>query len=163
MAIAAGGAISLSAGMLLLEGSEIMRRSTNRVGLSEAASRVMELMLRHVREIEQDAGLAGLAQISVAAGSDLRFGAKGLRLNGTVLEMTIDTAATWHRAAVNVSALTFRYWRADGSEITSLPASSADREAIRQISIELTLAGKGESYRLRTRVYLRRFMNDAAA
>jgi hypothetical protein len=163
IAMVAAGAVSLMAGMLLLEGSAIVASATRRAWLADQSARAMEQMLRYIREIEQDAGLTGQAQISTAAVNELRFGAIGFRANGGNLEMTTDTAVTWHRCSPLLSSLTFRYYNLNGSELTAVPLSSTDRAAVRQVSIEIVMASGDQSHRLRTRAYLRNFMNEASA
>lgn len=162
IAVAAGGIVAFSASMLLLECSTVLSSATRRVVLADSIARAMEQMTRTIREIAQDAGLTGQAQISTASATDLRFGANGFRQNGSVIEMTIDTATSWHRACANVSALTLRYYDRNGNELASVPLSGTDRTAVRQVSIELQASSLGQTHRVRTRVYLRNFMNECS-
>ncbi len=162
VALVAGGVICLAAGILLLEGSAAASSASRRSSLCDAAARAMEQMLRYVREIEQDAGLTGIAQITTADAGDLRFGQWGFRQNGSVIEMTGDGGAVWRRACTDVSSLTFGYFDANGAALSPPPLSAAQRGAVRQVSVDLTLSGGGQSVRLRTAVYLRKFMNEAA-
>lgn len=161
MAIGVSGILSLIAGSLLLNGSYVVAEAAQRAGMADTAARGLELVLRYVREIEQDAGLTGKAQVSTASATELRFGNYGFRRNGTELQMTIDNATTWRRAATNVSNLTFRYYNLAGGELTSLPLSATDREAIRQVSVEIKITVNGNSHRVRGHVYLRSFMSEA--
>jgi prepilin-type N-terminal cleavage/methylation domain-containing protein len=162
VALVAGGVICLAASIVLLEGSAAASNASRRSSLCDAAARAMEQMLRYVREIEQDAGLTGIAQITTADAGDLRFGPWGFRRNGSVVEMTGDGGGVWRRACTDVSSLTFGYFDANGAALSPTPLSAAQRGAVRQVSIDLTLTGGGQSVRLRTAVYLRKFMNEAA-
>lgn len=66
---------------------------------------------------------------------------KGFRRNGTTIESFVaDSLAQWQTLAewVSPSGAIFRYFRTDGSEVTALPASTADLASIRRIDITLT-------------------------
>ena len=76
--------------------------------------------------------------------------------------MSTDNQATWHAMARDAQSLTFRYYTADGTELSPAPLTQAQRESVRQISIELRLHRGNEAAQLRCRVYLRSFMNEAA-
>jgi len=131
-----------------------------RAELTDIAARALEQMLRYIREIGQDAGLSGLAQITTAASNDLRFGAYGFRANGTAIEMTTDTATSWWPVARDLSSLTFTYYDKNGTALTSLPLSATDRQAVRLIKINIQLARSTETAKLQTSIYLRSFMNE---
>lgn len=163
IAIATAGVVSLLAGSILVEGSSVMTRATKRAAIADSAGRTMEQILRYVREVSQDVALTGLAQISTADASTLRFGNNGFRLTGTTLEMTIDGGTTWYRACPEVSGLTFSYFDKNGTALTSLPLSASARESVRQIQVELQLTSVGQTHRIRSLVYLRNFMNEAAS
>lgn len=163
IAMSAASVISLVVGLLLMEGSRTLASSTGRSRLADSSARAMEQMLRYLREVAQDEGLTGQAQISTASATDLRFGLYGFRLNGGAIEMTTDGGASWHANCRNVTGLTFKYYGASGSELAALPLSATDRAAVRRISIELAVSSAGESHRVRSGVYLRSFMNDAAS
>jgi len=163
IAISAGGIISMVAGTLLLEASWTLAAASQRSKLADQSARAVEQVLRYVREIDQDVALTGLAQVSTADASDLRFGAFGFRLNGTTLEMTNDSAASWQPVCRAVSALTFRYYDRNGAQLTGLPLNATDRANIRQVSVELIVSSLNTSHRVRSRVYLRNFMNEASS
>jgi prepilin-type N-terminal cleavage/methylation domain-containing protein len=163
IAMSAASVISLVVGLLLMEGSRTLASSTGRSRLADSSARAMEQMLRYLREVAQDEGLTGQAQISTASTTDLRFSLYGFRLNGGNIEMTTDGGASWQTNCRNVSSLTFRYYAADGSELTATPLSASDRAAVRRISVELAVSALGESHRIRSGVYLRSFMSDAAS
>jgi len=151
---------SMAAG-LVLEASRLRSSASVRAELTDDAARAVEQMLRYVRLIRQDAGLTGQAQIGAAESQRLAFDTYGLRQSGTTLEMSIDTDATWQPMARNVDALTIRYYSAGGAELSPAPLSAANRAAVRQVGIQLRLARGSESVLVRTRVYLRNFMNEA--
>ncbi|MEE8169589.1 MAG: type II secretion system protein [Phycisphaerae bacterium] len=154
--------IGSTAAMMLIEASHVRSAASLRSELTEESARSLEQMIRRIREIEQDAGLTGEAQIAMGQASRIQFGNYGFRLNAGNLQMTNDSQATWHRMAADADVLTFRYFRADGTELSAVPLSLADREAVRQVVVELRLQRGGEAARVRSRVYLRRFMNEAA-
>lgn len=154
--------ISSMAAMLMVEASRVRTAATIRADLTDNAARGVEQILRYVREIPQDAGLTGKAQIGAADASTLTFGLIGFRKNGAVVEMTINNGTTWRAMCRDTSSLTFRYYRADGTELTVTPLSPADREAVRQVSVELQLSRGNEGGKVRSRVYLRSFLNEAA-
>lgn len=163
IAISAGGIISMLAGTLLLEASWTLAAASQRAKLADQSARAVEQVLRYVREIDQDAGLTGQAQVSTATATDLRFGTEGFRLTGSTLEMTIDTGTSWQPVCNAVSTLTFRYYDKNGSQLASVPLGSTDRANIRQVSVELIVGSLGTNHRVRSRVYLRNFMNEAAS
>lgn len=163
IAICAGGIISMVAGTLLLEASWTLAAASQRAKLADQSARAVEQVLRYVREIDQDAALTGLAQITTANTTDLRFGVYGFRLTGTTLEMSIDTAASWQPVCNAVSTLTFRYYDKNGSQLSGVPLSSTDRANVRQVSVELIVGSLNTNHRVRSRVYLRNFMNEAAS
>ncbi|MFO0972967.1 MAG: type II secretion system protein [Phycisphaerae bacterium] len=161
-AIAVAGIVSALAGTVLLNGSFVLAQASQRTRMADSGARAMEQILRFVREIGQDVALTGKAQISTADSGDLRFGVYGFRVSGSELQMTANTGTTWYRACTSVSTLTFRYYDATGAELTAVPLSSANREAVRQVSVELAVTVNGETHRVRTRVYLRNLMSEAA-
>jgi Tfp pilus assembly protein PilW len=70
---------------------------------------------------------------------------RGFRKNGTNLEMmsagtvaTYATLAAWMKPAA-VETPTFRYYRWDGTEVTTLPASEDDLSTIKRIDVMLTV------------------------
>lgn len=150
------------AAMLMIEASRVRGGAAVRVELTETAARAMEQALRYVREIAQDSGLTGQAQITTAGTSTLAFGANAFRLTGADFEMSIDAQATWAVMARDVASLTFRYYTADNTELTPAPLTAAQCATVRQVSIELRLARGTEAVQMRTRVYLRNFQNEAA-
>lgn len=66
---------------------------------------------------------------------------KGFRRSGTTIETYLaDSVAQWQTLSewLNSTGTIFRYFRADGTEVTALPASTADLAAIRRIDVTLT-------------------------
>jgi prepilin-type N-terminal cleavage/methylation domain-containing protein len=162
IAMSVGGVISFVAATIVLEGSQVMRAASARASLCDNGARAIEMMLRYVREVTPTAPLGNTANIATADAADLRFDTYGFRQNGSALEMTEDSGANWHRACDSVTGLTFRYYDTSGTELTALPLSPSDRGSVRQISVELQVSSAGQSIRLRSRVYLREFMHEAA-
>ncbi len=163
IAMTAGGIISMIAGTLLIEASWALAAASQRARLADQSVRAVEQVLRYVREIDQDSSLTGLSQITTANTADLRFGIYGFRLTGSTLEMSIDSAASWQPVCNAVSTLTFRYYDKNGSQLSSVPLSSTDSANVRQVSIELVVGSLSTNHRVRSRVYLRNFMNEAAS
>lgn len=67
---------------------------------------------------------------------------KGFRRSGTLIESFVaGSLAPWQTLAdwIRPSGTIFRYYRADGSEVTALPASTADLAAIRRIDVFLSV------------------------
>jgi type II secretory pathway pseudopilin PulG len=152
------------AASLIWNASRQRAETAARSELMEVGSAALEVMLRYLREIPQDAALLGEAQVDVAAATELRFdgGIVGFRLDGgaNTLEMTNDSGANWHPLAKDVSGLTFSYFQGDGSGLTSLPLSLVDRQSVRRISLQVQLDRSSQSALLRTSIYLRNFMNE---
>ncbi|MCG8406442.1 MAG: type II secretion system GspH family protein [Phycisphaerales bacterium] len=173
VSITVGVIISGSAGLLILNAARQRAEVSARSELIDMGSAAMECVLRYVREIRQDenfpAGptpdLQGNAQISTASATELRFDNYGIRLNGSEIQITNDTGGNWHTFAKNVTGLTFTYygWTSGieaPQELSPLPLSSTNRQAVRIIQIQIDLARGSETTRLRTSVYLRSFMNE---
>lgn len=165
--IATGAIIAGVAGMILFNATHQRSEIAARCQLSDTGGAAMELMLRYLREIQQNECpadptpcLDGNAQIAAADDDELRFDVYGFRLNGSVLEITRDAGANWHPLSRDVSSLAFTYYESDGSQITSPPLSASEREDIRRIAIDLELARAGQTCRLRCSAYLRNFMNE---
>lgn len=162
VSISASVIITGTAAMLLWNAARLQSQASARIELGDIAARACEQTLRYLREIPQDAGLTGEAQISLAAADDIRFGVYGFRLNGSQLEITTDTATNWYPMAGDVSSLTFAYYNNTGSTLASFPLSQADRESVRLIQMSLTLARAGETAPIQSSIYLRSFMNEMA-
>lgn len=147
-------------GMMVLEASRTRASASARAELADAAARAMEQMVRYVREIPQDSSLSGKAQIATAEAAQVRWGNYGFRLNGATLEMTVDNGSNWRPAAKEATSLSFTYLDANGSALSPLPLSAANREAVRRIRLNLQLSRDSESVAVQTGVYLRAFMNE---
>ena len=151
------------AGSLLWNATKMRSEVGARAELVDIAARGMEQILRYVREIPQDAALTGLAQITTADASDLRWGVYGFRLTGATIEMTTNTGTNWYPILKEATALTFAYYDKNNTALTSTPLSAANRQAVRLIKINLTVARSTETTALQTSIYLRAFMNEVAA
>jgi len=162
-----GVIISGIAGSLLWNASRQQTEIAARGELIDLGGAALDLMLRYIREVPQDAALTGLAQISVAAQNQLTFGNFGFRHNSgsSILEMTID-GANWRTLAREVSGLTFTYFNTTAVELNAFGGSSpfslglADRQSIRRVRIDITLTRGTEAQTLRTGIFLRNFMSE---
>jgi len=152
--------ISGIAGTLILNAARQRSEVAARVELVDLAARACEQMLRYIREVPQDVGLTGLAQITTASATEIRFGNNGFRLNTGALEMTLDNGATWHPLTRDVSGVTLSYFKADGTALNTVPLSQTDRESVRLVRINLPLTRGAESATLQSSIYLRNFMNE---
>lgn len=151
------------AGSLLWNATRMRSEVGARAELVDIAARGMEQILRYVREIPQDTGLTGLAQISTANTTDLRWGVYGIRLTGSTIEMTTNTGTNWYPILKEVTAFSFAYYDKNNTALTSMPLSSANRQAVRLIKVNLTETRSTESVALQSSIYLRAFMNEVAA
>ncbi len=175
VAITVGAIVSGTAGMLILNASKQRSEVAARSELVDVGSAALEGMIRYIREIRQDENyppgatpdLQGNAQVSLADAADLRFDNYGFRLSGTALQVTNDTAGTWHTLAEDVSGLVISYYGwSTGVEapnaLTSTPLSASDRVAIRRVTVRIDLTRGTETARVQTSIYLRKFMNEVA-
>ncbi len=175
VSIAIGAIISGTAGLLLMNAARQRGQVAARCELVDMGSAAMEVMLRYIREIRQDENnpqgatpdLQGNAQISLADASQLRFDEYGFRQSGSALEMTSDNGASWHPLVRDVADfdVTCFGWSTGVEapiQLSPLPLSAANRAAVRRIQLELQLARGSETAHLRTSIYLRNFMNEAA-
>jgi prepilin-type N-terminal cleavage/methylation domain-containing protein len=169
--------VSMSVGVIIcgIAGSLIWNASRQRTEiaarseLTDVGSSALEVMVRYVREIPQNECpsnpapcLNGNAQISLASATELRFGTTGLRYNAGAgrVEISNDTAVTWHTLATDVSSFAFSYFNRTNAALAAFPLSQSDREDVRRISIDCQFARGAETAHLRTSVYLRNFMNE---
>ncbi len=168
VSIVAGTIISGLAAMLIMNASRQRGQAAARGELVDQGAAAMEVILRYAREISQGDDCPGnnppclnkKAQISTADASDLQFDAYGIRQSGNELQITSNSGGAWHRLAANVSTLTFTYHDRDNLTLAPLPLSAANREKVRRVTIQLSLAAGTESAYLRTSIYLRNFMNE---
>lgn len=160
VAITVSVVVSGVAGSLVWNAAKQRSEIGARVELIDTAARACEQMLRYIREVPQDAGLTGLAQISTANASDVRFGSIGFRLSANDLEMTIDGGTGWHPLTRDVSGLTISYFDAGGAALSSVPLSQTDRESVRTVRVLLDLSRGPEVARVQSSIYLRNFMNE---
>jgi len=98
--------------------------------------------IRDTDEVDftRDADASGAIDTGDASES-LRF-----RRNGAALESYVaGGVASWLPIADSVveTSPTFRYYRCDGTEITTLPANATDRAAISRIDVSLAVDGSG--------------------
>lgn len=161
--IVVSAVIAGMAGSLLWNATRMRSEVGARAELIDIAARGMEQLLRYIREIPQDASLAGQAQISTANVSDLRWDVYGFRKTGTTIEMTTNSGTTWRPVVNEATALTFTYYDKTGATLSSLPLNAANRQAVRLIKINLTVTRASESAELQTSIYLRAFMNEVVA
>lgn len=161
--IVVSAVISGMAGSLLWNATRMRSEVGARAELVDIAARGMEQILRYVREIPQDLALTGLAQISTANSTDLRWGVYGIRQTGTTIEITTNTGANWYPLLKEATTLTFAYFDKNNTALTSLPLSATNREAVRLIKVNLTVTRSTESVALQSSIYLRAFMNEVAA
>lgn len=161
--IVVSAVISGMAGSLLWNATRMRSEVGARAELIDIAARGMEQILRYVREIPQDVALTGLAQISTANTSDLRWGVYGIRLTGSTIEMTTNTGTNWYPILKEATALTFAYYDKNNTALTSTPLNATNRQAVRLIKINLTVTRSTESAALQTSIYLRAFMNEVTA
>ena len=149
--------------MLIWNASRQRAEIAARCDLIETGSATLEVMLRYLREIPQDAALTGDAQIDIATATEIRFDGNniGFRLDAGTVETTIDGGSNWHPLAVDVSGLTISHFQGDGTELNAFPLTQADRENVRRIQVDLQLSRSSQNTRLRCAVYLRSFMNEA--
>ncbi len=175
VSISVGAIISGTAGLLLMNAARQRGQVAARCELVDMGSAAMEVMLRYIREIRQDENdpqgatpdLQGNAQVSAAEASQLRFDEYGFRLSGSTLEMTSDDGTSWHPLVRDVAVFDIAYfgWTAGveaPTQLSPLPLSAANRADIRRIQLDLQLARGSETAHLRTAIYLRSFMNEAA-
>lgn len=148
------------AATITMEASRIRTSAAARVEIGDEAARAIEQLLRYVREIPQDAGLTGVAQVSTADQGRVAFTGTDIRQNGATVELSLNSGTTWNAMMRDVAALELRYFDAGGTELLPVPLNAARRAAVRQISAELNVARGAETARVRSRVYLRSFMNE---
>lgn len=160
VSISASVIISGMAGSLLWNSARQRSEVSARVELVDVAARACEQMLRYVREIPQDAALTGAAQITTATATEIRFDTLAFRRNSGDLEMSIDSAATWHPLTREVSDFAFSYFDSDGNALNAFPLSQANREAARVVRIFIELTRGPETRAIQTSIYLRAFMNE---
>lgn len=160
--ITVGVIISGIAGSLIWNASRQRAEVSARSELTDMGAAALEVMFRYIREIPQDAGMTGQAQIDTATATELRFGNIGLLLNtGTdTVEITNDNGTTWYPVVTDVGSVSFSYFDQTGGELTSFPLSQNDRWSVRRIRIDLQLTRSSQDAHVRTSIYLRRFMNE---
>ncbi|MCZ6681645.1 MAG: hypothetical protein O7B26_00570 [Planctomycetota bacterium] len=160
VAITSSVVVSGVAGSLVWNAARQRSEIGARVELVDIAARSCEQVLRFIREVPQDAGMTGLAQISTATATEIRFGNDGFRLSTNDLEMTIDNGSSWHPLTRDVSGLTLGYFNADGASLSSFPLSQTDRESVRRVRVLLELSRGPEVAKVQSSIYLRNFMNE---
>lgn len=160
VSIVVGVIISGVAAMLVGNSAKLRTEVAARAELVDVAARACEQMLRYVREIPQDAGLTGQAQISTATATELRFGTNGFRLSSDTLEMTVDSGVSWHPLTRDVSSFAVSYFDSGGTGLSAFPLSQANREAVRVVRINIELTRGVETRAVQTSVYLRSFLNE---
>jgi len=148
------------AGSLLWNATRMRSEAGARAELIDIAARGMEQILRYAREIPQDAGLVGEAQITTAGADDLRWDVYGFRKTGATIEMTTNSGTTWRPVVKEVTALTFSYYDKTGAALGSLPLNATNRQAVRLIKVNFTVARSIETLSLQSSIYLRAFMNE---
>lgn len=161
--IVVSSVIAGMAGSLLWNATKMRSEVGARAELADIAARGMEQILRYVREIQQDAALTGLAQISTANTSDLRWGVYGIRKTSATIELTTNSGTNWYPIVKEATALTFSYYDKTNTALTSTPLNAGNREAVRLIKVSLTVARSTETVTLQSSIYLRAFMNEVAA
>lgn len=172
VSISVGAIISGAAAMMIWNATQQRAEVSARSELCEQAAAALESMLRQLREIPQDQCpteptpcLEGQAQIALADQAELRFGDVGYRLNAAndSLEMTLDNGDAWYCLTREVQAFAFSYYDRQGNLLSSLPLSSGNRQAVRQVGVDLSLGRGGQDAHVRSRVYLRNFMDEVTS
>ena len=152
--------LEIAASQSLRTALEQMSRDLRSAGLDPSTNAGAGIVLATSDEVDftRDADANGTIDSSDPV-ETLRF-----RRNGTSLESYVaDGATPWVPLADNVASngAIFRYYRCDGSEIGTLPASATDLDAIARIDVTLSVNGIGgvtftrresESVRLRNKV-----------
>ncbi len=171
VSMSVGVIISGAAAMMLWNAAWQRAELSARGELCDQAAAALETLLPYVREIPQDECpgepipcLHGRAQISRADLVELRFGNTGCRLNPVLatLEMTVNGGVDWNCLTREVLSIAFSYYDRQGNILSSLPLSPDDREAVRQVGVDLWVSRGGQDVHLRSRVYLRNFMDEVA-
>jgi len=164
-----GVIISGTAAMMIWNATRQRAETSVRGELYEQAAAAMDVMSRYLREVPQDECpeepepcLHGKAQITVADQAALSFGDIGFRLagGGGTLEMTVDGGGSWQCVTREVAGFAFAYWDRHSNALTGMPLTPGHRNAVRQIGVDLVLSRGGQDAHLRTRVYLRNFMDE---
>jgi prepilin-type N-terminal cleavage/methylation domain-containing protein len=120
---------------------------------------------REVRQIREKPATAGAADLSSVTSSSIAWisagGACSLSLSGTQLMLASDGGAS---VALADNVTTFTVAAHDQSNAAvALPANAAACEAIRRISITITMSRNGKTGTLRTKVFLRATMLGGAS
>ncbi len=143
-------------------------------GYSEAATSAqlhaelsigMDRALREIRKIEPDTGASGVAPNITGVGStsvtwqDSDADNYSFTKSASVIDLQVDGGA----GAVllsDVSGLTVKAFDEDNTEL-GLPLAGAACDAVRRISVEITLQRDGVSPTLRSKVFIRSTMSGA--
>ncbi len=139
-----------------------LRRHQQEIAASQALRAALEQMSRDLRTAGLDPSTTAAAGITLADTDEVDFtrdaDANGtidasdtsetlrFRRSGAALESYVaGGVASWLPLADSVveASPTFRYYRCDGSEISTLPANATDRTAIARIDISLAVDGSG--------------------
>ena len=152
--------VEIASSQSLRNALEQMSRDLRSAGLDPTGTAGAGITLADVAEV--DFTLDGDASGAVSS-TDPNETKKFNRSGTTIQSYQAGSTGSWVTLAdyVAPSGTIFAYYRCDGTEITTLPASATDRAAIARIDITLTVNGVGgvtlsrteaESVRLRNKV-----------
>jgi prepilin-type N-terminal cleavage/methylation domain-containing protein len=148
---------SVSSG-LIFAGVRGCRDAAASAQLHEEASVAMEVMMRQLRAVAKTA--SGNPDIPAVTPSSIAFGASSFSASGGDLTW-VDSGATGVTLVSNVSGMTVQCYDGNNAALAGSLSGSACN-AIRRVSVSLTLTRDGVSETVRSRVFLRSFMQGVA-
>ncbi|MHC4768544.1 MAG: pilus assembly FimT family protein [Planctomycetota bacterium] len=153
------------ASFLVLDAVDDYSGTATAAQLHAELSIAMDRILREVRHIELDSGAAGVAPNIVGvddtylAWQDSDSDNYSFSLSGGDIYLQIDGVAGAVLLA-DVSGVTVKAYDEDNTELV-LPLAGAACDAVRRVSVEISLQRNGVSQSLRSKVFIRSTMSGA--
>ncbi len=162
MSIVVLGVVGVVVALTLADGVNGYLLASRRMTMTQEAREALVRMVREIRGLDKRISAGNNVGIITADVSTFRF-LDGNNTDitfdksGTTIRRSGDGQVTWDTLANNVSVLTFKYYNSSNNELTSVPLSQANINALRWLSVEITLATGGQSVKMRSQVFPRDF------
>jgi len=180
ISVAILGFIAATSAAVLFEGVGAYHRTTVRKESTDAVRLTMERLIREIRQVAGSDDTNPVPQIVTAEASSLVFdrvtgsGTERIyarRVTGAPNEIQLALGSTDnYRPLLEGTGvgLTFTYYKADGSVLSSLPLSADDRALVRRVGVEVEMpvtsyfqSGQEKRVKLRSSCYLRNMIGEA--
>jgi prepilin-type N-terminal cleavage/methylation domain-containing protein len=153
------------ASFLILDAVDGYSEAATSAQLHAELSIALDRLLREVRHIELDSGATGIAPNITGVSStsttwqDSDADSYSFAKSASVIDLQVDGGASAVLLS-DVSGLTVRAFDEDNTEL-GLPLAGAACDAVRRISVEISLLRNGVSESLRSKVFIRSTMSGA--